>query len=282
MSTACASPDPVARFAMTPRRRQFHHGETGELVLSYYPAGHRMPEHAHDMDQRSIVLSGALAEETPSCAATPSASHLGFKAAGLRHENRYGPSGALILALNAVPEAEQEDGWRWAPTQSAAQIGALLSTLMRQPETPDGVVDDLLALMSASPVVRESVAPFWVRQAREAVLADPDAADLNTLADEAGVHRVSLSRAYSRYFNTPISLDRRRARLGQAVQALLERGASPADAAYEAGFADQPHFARTLKTQTGLTPRALMRVFADGAEPVSDVTNVQDQVSPSA
>lgn len=279
MSTACASPHPVARFAMTPRRRRFHHGEAGELVLSYYPAGHRMPEHAHDTDQRSIVLSGALAEDTPSCAATPSASHLGFKAAGLRHENRYGPYGALILALNAVPEAEQEGGWRWAPTQNAAQIGALMSVLISQPETPDGVVDDMLALMSASPKVTETVAPSWLRRAREAVLADPEMADLNTLADEAGVHRASLSRAYSRFYNTPISLDRRRARLSQAVQALLERGGSPADAAYEAGFADQPHFTRTLKAQTGLTPRTLMRVFADGAEPVSDVTSVQDQVS---
>lgn len=282
MSTACASPDPVARFALSPRRRQFHHGETGELVLSYYPAGHRMPEHAHDRDQRSIVLSGALAEETPSCAATPSASHLGFKAAGVRHENRYGPHGALILALNAVAEAEQDGGWRWAPTQNAAQIGALMSVLISQPGTPDGVVDDLLALMSATPVVAGDVAPSWLRRAREAVLADPDAADLNTLADEAGVHRVSLSRAYSRYYNTPISLDRRRARLSQAVQALLERGASPADAAYEAGFSDQPHFARTLKTQTGLTPRALMRIFTDGAKPAPDVTNVQDQAPPTA
>lgn len=279
MSTACAFPDRVARFAMTPRRRQFHQGEAGELVLSYYPAGHRMPEHAHDTDQRSIVLSGALAEETPSYAATPSASHLGFKAAGLRHENRYGPHGALILALNAAPRAKEEGGWRWAPMQNAAQIGALMSALMNQAETCDAVVDDLLALMSASPATTETVAPSWLSRAREAVLSDPDGADLNTLADEAGVHRVSLSRAYSRYYNTPISLDRRRARLSQAVQALLERGDRPADAAYGAGFADQPHFARTLKAQTGLTPRALMRVFTDGAEPVSDVTNVQDQVS---
>jgi len=66
------------------------------------------------------------------------------------------------------------------------------------------------------------------------------------------------------------------------VQALLEDKASPAHAAFEAGFADQPHFARTLRAETGLTPRGLVRAFTDERRPAEEVTSVQDRTAAPA
>ena len=279
------SADPAATpavFAKTPKRRSLHQGELGELVLSFYPAGHHMAEHAHDVDQRSIILSGALAEDTPSNAATPGMSHIGFKAAGVRHENRYSAQGALILALNSAPDRDAGPGWGWAPSPWASQIGAVLSAARSRGAFSEDALTDLLALMSGAEQASERPAPGWLVRVREAVRADPDGVDLQVLANEAGVHRVHLSRAYSRHFNAPISVERRRVRMGRAVQALLEDEASPAHAAFEAGFADQPHFARTLRAETGLTPRGLVRVFTDERRPAEEVTSVQDRTAAPA
>ena len=273
----------AATSVQTPKRRSLHASALGELVLSYYPADHVMAGHAHDVDQRSIILSGALAEDTPSHSARPGASHRGFKAAGVVHENRYGPQGALILALNTAPRADQGSDWGWSPIANASQVCVLLSALVRQPQRSDGTLEDLLAVLSGpSQAALEREIPDWLSRTRDAVHDDPDGADLQALADEAGVHRVHLSRAYSRHFHAPLSLDRRRARLARAVRALMEEGATAAEAAFGAGFSDQPHFARTLKTETGLTPRVLMRVLTDTAKPPTGVTSVQDRVCRSA
>lgn len=266
---------------MTPKRRSLHRGAQGELVLSYYPAGHHMAEHSHDLDQRSLILSGALAEETISRAARPVVNHMGFKAAGLRHENRYGPEGALILSLNGPPGSSQGLGWGWSPITAAMQFGALLSAVMGPVAPSDAEVTDMLALMSSPVGKPESEAPPWLIRVRDAVREDPDGADIQALADAAGVHRVHLSRAYSRHFHSPISLDRRRIRMARAVRALMEEGLSAADAACMAGFADQAHLARTLKAETALTPRALLRVFNDGGSTAAGVTSVQDHTATS-
>ncbi|WP_306017121.1 AraC family transcriptional regulator [Oceanicaulis sp. MMSF_3324] len=265
------------KLRMTPHRRSLHQDKSGELVLSYYPAGHIMDEHAHDVDQSSMILAGALAEDTPSRTATPGASQVGFKAAGMRHANRYGPSGALILAFNARSQAGQGAPWRWTPTPAANQIGALLAASTGCSAISAGEATDLIALLSEPFEPARQEPPVWLSQVRDAVLEDPDGADVQALAEAAGVHRVHLSRAYSRHYQTPISLDRRRARMGLAVRALMETGATPAQAAYEAGFADQPHFARTLKQETGLTPRTLMRIFTQAGTPPEQVTPVQDR-----
>lgn len=267
----------ASAFMKTPKRRSLHQGAQGELVLSYYPAGHAMAEHSHDIDQSSIILSGALAEDTPSNTAAPGASFLGFKAAGVRHENRYGSEGALILSLNAAPQSRPGPGWRWSPNASASQISAVLSAFAGRAGPSEDELADLQALLSKPSEGLEREAPPWLVRVRDAVRADPDGADLQALADEAGVHRVHLSRAYSRHFQAPISLDRRRVRMARAVKALMEDGVTPADAAHDAGFADQPHFARTLKAETGWTPRRLMRVFTDAPEATARVTSVQDR-----
>ena len=277
MSETSASAETAARIALAPQRRRLHQGAQGELVLSYYPSGHYMAEHAHDVDQRSIILSGGLAEDTPSHSARPGARQTGFKAAGVRHENRYGPQGALILALNAEPQTVMGAGWGWAPAPSATHIGALVSAVTAQRESAQDALDDLVALLSEQSEGTDAQTPGWLLRVRETVLEDPDAANIEALAEEAGVHRVHLSRAYSRHFHAPISLDRRRVRMGRAVRALMEQGATAAEAAFEAGFADQPHFARTLKAETGLTPRTLMRVFRDVCASPSEVTSVQER-----
>ncbi|MCS0464983.1 AraC family transcriptional regulator, partial [Burkholderia mallei] len=93
-----------------------------------------------------------------------------------------------------------------------------------------------------------------IRIARERLDASPaDAVSLAELASLAGVSRFQLLRGFARELGiTPHAyLIQSRARLARA---LLARGLSIAQAAAEAGFADQSHLTRAFVRQFGITP----------------------------
>ncbi|VXC80635.1 conserved hypothetical protein [Oceanicaulis sp. 350] len=247
---------------LQPKRRPLARFEGAEVILSYYPSGHYMAAHVHECDQHSMILSGGLCEETPSHIAQPSASHVGFKAAGHEHENRYGSNGALIVAVNSEPCSSPETLWSWSPAACAADAAHLVRLMVEGVANDDQVLMDLLAVLGgpAEPPILKP--PAWLSRVRDAVRDDPAQMNVQALADEAGVHRVHLSRSYARCYGAPISLDRRRMRLSQAIRSLLEEGVSAAEAAQIGGFSDQPHLARTLRSETGLTATALKAAFA--------------------
>ena len=76
---------------------------------------------------------------------------------------------------------------------------------------------------------------------------------LARLADLAGVHRVSLVRAFRRCFGLPPHAWQIEMRIERARER-LRRGADHADLAIDLGFYDQSHFIRHFKRIVGVTP----------------------------
>lgn len=96
-----------------------------------------------------------------------------------------------------------------------------------------------------TPGVRRALARLDEAPERPATLAE--------LAALAGVSRFQLLRGFAREVGlTPAAYQRQR-RVGLA-KAHLGRGLSPAQAALEAGFADQSHLTRAFLRQFGVTP----------------------------
>jgi AraC-like DNA-binding protein len=93
-----------------------------------------------------------------------------------------------------------------------------------------------------------------VARARERLDAAPEApVTLAELAALTGVSRFQLLRGFTREVGTTphAYLVQRRVRL---VRRLLAAGVAPADAAQQAGFADQSHMTRAFVRQFGITP----------------------------
>lgn len=85
--------------------------------------------------------------------------------------------------------------------------------------------------------------------------ADPD---LQFFADATGVTRFQVIRDFKNVAGlTPAAFIRNR-KLRRAGD-LIERGASLADAAFTAGFADQSHLSRTFRAVLGITPGEFQR-----------------------
>ncbi|MGL4287782.1 MAG: helix-turn-helix domain-containing protein, partial [Phreatobacter sp.] len=82
--------------------------------------------------------------------------------------------------------------------------------------------------------------------------------DLQRLASAAGVTRFQVIRDFKKVAGlTPAAFIRDR-RLRHANR-LIEGGASLADAAFAAGFADQSHLSRTFRAMHGMTPGMFRR-----------------------
>ncbi len=217
-----------------------------------------MAVHAHDADQASLLLTGSLKEETGSRAADLCAGCTGFKAAGLSHADIYGRDGALILSFNRPHDDKRMRPWLWRRTRIQGMVRLAALALEDESVCADAL-DDCAALLDGEDAGDRSGAspPAWLKRAREAVEADPADARADALAADAGVHRVHFCRRFAAAFGQPFSLYRRRVMVAKAVRALAEDGAASSAAALEAGFADQAHFVRALKAQTGVTPSRL-------------------------
>ncbi|MEO1135578.1 MAG: AraC family transcriptional regulator [Pseudomonadota bacterium] len=258
---------------LSPRRYELLRTPHMLARLTFYPAGGVLSAHAHNTDQYSILMLGGFAEATRKGEEDLCGIRAGFKSAGLVHQNRFGPDGALILAIDRLPIEMEETCWRWrsAHGHSAMRqlVWHLLTVDVRGVNAPEAeiqdILDELTALLFYTPDAKANGAhrvASWLRRIREEIDDAPRDASLKKLAHEAGVHHVHLSRSFAKVYGQPLSLYRRRAMAMRAASALAAWGRTPVQAAGEAGFADQSHMTRVMQSEIGLTPSRLRRMFA--------------------
>jgi AraC-like DNA-binding protein len=130
----------------------------------------------------------------------------------------------------------------------AVTVADTLSLLAGQLGQSRGVID-----ITAAELAREYLAAH-PREQTPAV----------TLEKITGTDRFTLTRHFRRAFGTSPDRYRIRRRLGLA-RAAIERGVPLAQAAAEAGFADQSHMTRQFKQAYGLTPARWANALKPGA-----------------
>lgn len=138
-------------------------------------------------------------------------------------------------------------------TEAAALHGAL------QEAPSEAVLDTLLRTLEAPPPPPAKKHPPVARVVRflEKAPADADVS-LEALAERAGLSPGRLMHAFTEHVGLPIRPFIRWLRLRRAAAALLD-GATAAEAAHGAGFADAAHMTRTFREMFGVTPSELSR-----------------------
>lgn len=239
--------------------------------LVYYPPNTRLEKHQHSVAQFSVLLSGHAREVTDLGAFDSRPMLMEFKPSGFRHSNEFGPDGALMLSININPgeagfhESFPSQAWLLHHSISVKSDWAYLARniLRASGVTPDEMelrtIDLLNVLTQSTGEDASGCPPPWLRRARAAVIETNDS--IESIAVDAGVHRVHLSRSFRRHFGHTISECRRQVRLGRAVRLLAQTGAAASEASYAAGFSDQSHLTRVMRRETGLTPAALRSRF---------------------
>lgn len=77
---------------------------------------------------------------------------------------------------------------------------------------------------------------------------------LSQLAVLSGVHPITISKYFSRYFGCNLGAYRRKLKIEHSLSMIKSSDISLTDTAFKCGFADQSHFIRTFKEMTGLIP----------------------------
>lgn len=236
------------------------------VVDTTYPGDLRSSYHVDGHPRISIVLQGTLREEAHRQEVVASAASVVVKPADVVHRNAFGPRGARLLTLLVPPEhvadVEGLDQWAW---HHAGPVGGaalrLARSIRREPEDAEDEFWSFLATLGPSTDPPTRAVPDWLRRTRERL--DDEVADgpsVESLAQDAGVHPVSLARAFRRAFGCSPTAYRRRRRVRAAADLLASSRRPAAEIALAAGFADQSHMCRAVRDDLGLTPGQLRRL----------------------
>lgn len=127
---------------------------------------------------------------------------------------------------------------------------------------PSGVHSLVLALI-VSPFEEKASAktPPWANRLCE-ILNDRwnEALSLDELSRLLGVHPVTISKKFPKFFSCTLGEYSRKIKIERALALLGQPNYPLADIAYACGFADQSHFTRVFKAATGFTPRELRKL----------------------
>jgi AraC family transcriptional regulator len=219
----------------------------GVRLVRYAPSS-RMPRHTHDEYGLSLVVQGEVVEEAEHRTVVASAGWIVSKPAGVYHENRFGPTGAMLIAFSPAEHLSSlaPSSWRWASSP-----GALRSALrLLSDDSGDGLAEVLASVASPARGARDSRLVRIVRDALDAGSKD----GVTALARTVGMHPVYLARAFRAAFGLSIREYRRQRQVCRAVQLITTTKLPLAQVALDCGFADHSHMCRAFRAAVRRNP----------------------------
>ncbi len=244
------------------------------LTEGIHPAGSSLPWHTHDGPTICYVLQGAFTEISGGESLDCVPATLKVTPAGERHCDRFDRGDARGLLIEADTSRvkairphsdvlEERVNFKGGmPAEIAKRVyGEFRRMDDAAPLAIEGLLLELLASASRRRTERVPAnQPVWLRWAREILHADLAARrTLGELAEEVGVHPVTLARAFRRTYGCSLGEYLRRLRIDRAAAQLAGSDRSLAEIALGAGFADQSHFSNVFRRQTGMSPSAYRR-----------------------
>ena len=231
-----------------------------EVLLATHVAGHtitvvryapfqELRTHAHGEEGLTIVLQGTFLEETQRGTMFAPVGSVATRPYGLRHTNRFGPEGAVIIGV--IPDgdrfAETIKDWTWADFPVAFRAG------LRLVGQDVDALHELLAALGR-PVRMDGM---LVSRARRA-LDDPERCpSVSALAHTMDVHPVHLARLFRQAFGVSMREYRTIRLVRRAAQAIVSTKAPLSRIAHDSGFSDHSHMCRAFRHVAGWNPSRL-------------------------
>ena len=226
------------------------------VALVRYSANAPIPPHAHAEDGVTVILDGAVVEETRRGSATGTAGWTALRPAEMLHENRFGPEGACVLGVIPDPEMRGvlSDQWQWSDAPGAYR--AALRFMRYRTAAPESCADNLAELLAAlcdAPPERGTMRRMRRIRSR---LDDPEAhPSVVALARELDIHPVVLARQFRAAYGISPREYRTLAMTRRALQLLVRTKAPISQIAHACGFADHSHMCRAFRRWFGWSPR---------------------------
>jgi AraC family transcriptional regulator len=224
--------------------------------------------HAHVNPHLTLLLQGGTLEKRQGRQYERRARDSVFFHAGEGHQNSHTvlPSKNINLEFEApfmhtcgVSESAMAGALKHNPNVAFLPLRVHAELLAGDAGTADSIAMLVLNALNPPPGTRQ--APPWIKRAGE-LLCDRwnEPVGLEELAAAVGVHPVTLSRYFPRYFSGTLGQYLRKLRIAKALTLIQNTPLSLTQIAYECGFCDQIHFTRTFRQLTGLLPKTFKKM----------------------
>lgn len=242
-----------------------------------YPAAVTQPAHRDACYQVSVVLAGGVRETTTFGDRVVQPLDVLCKAVNLPHADVFANVPSRLLSFRLTPWLFADNDMMIAHIPTVEwRCGQAPPTLLRHLllaghalADPAEMIDPELLTLDLRTLLIGDVQPTasppkWLLRLRDHLTEHFRArVSLHAIAHEGGVHPVTFSQQFRRYFGETPTQYLVRLRIRDVADNIAHRGLS--GAAYHAGFADQSHCARHFRKLTGMTLgqyRALSRLSA--------------------
>jgi AraC family transcriptional regulator len=224
------------------------------------------PQHAHVNPHLTLLLQGGTEEKWHKGVYERFAGDIVFYPAGEPHQNLQTLGGSKNINLEFDPSFFfQNDLDESAIAKAAGKTATtkfLLLKVYREMLLGDPGRDESIRLLLldllTGPEKKEASyksQPPWVGKVRQ-YLADKwnEPVSLQELSAVSGVHPITISKHFPRYFSCTLGEYLRRLKVEKALALVKSSNRSLMEIAFECGFADQSHFIRVFKALTGFIP----------------------------
>jgi AraC family transcriptional regulator len=242
-------------------------------AVTEYPKPDKTGEwHAHESPMISFVIDGVNIENRASKQTERTSGSINFYHSFERHQNIYKvfPSKhfSLEIDINFLEEYEVKEHQFATAIQKNEIVSKLLfikilnEVLFRDNLTKEAIkvlLLDIIDSSTGSEGYREF--PEWAVRLKE-LLNDNwnKQLSLQELSNETGVHPVTISGGFRRYFSCTYGDYMRKLKVEHAIPLIRNSNNQLTEITYMCGFADQSHFTRCFKKQTGLLPKDFQRL----------------------
>jgi len=222
--------------------------------------------HCHENPHLSLVVSGGNIEKRRNISFERLPGKVTFYHPGEAHQNSYQVACSSHINIEVALSWLQrqslniKDHCKFYPGASI-----LILKMYKESLTGDDFSSDAIKLLLFELLVcnkQETLhKPSWIDTLEE-LLNDRwnETPALQDLSNAAGVHPITISKHFSRYFGCTLGEYMRKLKITRAISLMNTSQTSLTGIAYECGFADQSHFTRTFKQLTGLLPKEYLRL----------------------
>lgn len=240
-------------------------------ATSYYPGDGAGVLHWHENSHLSFVLRGGGVEKRKRSEFERLPGHIMFFYAGELHQyvNKSFPARnvnleieSVFLRENGLTEADVNTSVFINPNSKFIMLKVYRELLTEDDFSSSSIKMLLLNLICANQkTCTMKGQPAWVKAIKE-LLNDQwnERLSLRDLSNATGVHAVTISKFFPKYFSCTFGEYMRRLKVEKSLQLIKTSSESLTGIAHECGFADQSHFTRTFKQLTGFLPNQYVKL----------------------
>ena len=226
--------------------------------------------HSHNNAHITLFVRGGTTEKRKNFSEIVGPGSLLFYHSGESHlnQNTLFPSKNINIEIeeNLLQELQLNEAAIEKSIQNTALTKFIILKIFKESLAADAFSGDTITMLFAqlsntSHLERFEKSPFWVKILKE-LLNDcwNENPKLQDLSQVLNLNPVTISKHFPKYFGCTLGEYMRRIKINRSLTLIQSKETNLTEISFTCGFADQSHFIRTFKNQTGFLPKQFQKL----------------------